>query len=117
MPKYCFVCETCGHEIERITSSKVETLECSKCKAMMKRKFPNIGSQKVTEVVDSFTNVRHEEDHKSKLQDRKTEHYWTVEVPRLVQSGTYSIETMLAEGWVIYNDKGELIINKPPSKR
>jgi hypothetical protein len=81
----------------------------------MQRQFPSSGSQKTTEVVDSFTNVRNEEDQKKKTKDRRTEYFWEVEVPRLIQ--TYSLQTCLEEKWLVYNDKGELVINKPPSKR
>ena len=95
-------------------STKTEETPCT-CGFTMKRNFPSNGSQKVTEVVDAFTNIRHEVDHNKNLKDRKTEYFWEVEVPRLVQ--TYSIQTCLEEGWLVYNDKGELVINKPPSKR
>lgn len=81
----------------------------------MARQFPSYGSKKVTETVDPYTNVRQEEDQKKINQDRKTEYFWEVEVPRLVQ--TYSVQTCLEEGWLVYNEKGELVINKPPSKR
>jgi len=83
----------------------------------MTRQFPNSGSQKVTEVVDSFTNVCREEDEQKKNKDRRTEYFWEHEVPRLVQSGIYTTQTMLEEGWVTINDKGEMVINKAPSKR
>jgi hypothetical protein len=45
----------------------------------------------------------------------KEDYFWEVEVPRLVQ--TYSTETCIENGWLKYNDKGELVINKPPKKR
>lgn len=35
-------------------------------------------------------------------------------VPRLIQ--THSLETALEEGWLVYNDKGELEIGKPKKK-
>jgi hypothetical protein len=81
----------------------------------MQRQFPGSGSQVTKEVVDPFTNVRTASDEKQQNKDRKTEHFWENEVPRLIQ--TYSIETCLEEKWLIYNDKGELVINKSPSKR
>jgi hypothetical protein len=81
----------------------------------MKRQFPGSGTQQVREVVDTFTNTRQAPDAKAENKARKTEYFWEVEVPRLIQ--TYSIETCLEEGWLVYNDKGELVINKPPSKR
>ena len=80
----------------------------------MKRLFPNIGSQKVTEVVDTFTNIKHEVDHRKNIEDRRIEHFWDVEVPRLIQ--TYSVETCIQEGWLVYNEKGELVKGKPSKK-
>jgi hypothetical protein len=114
MSKYRFLCQ-CGEEVERFVPLSREEIDCPKCHGKMKRQLPRNGSQKVREVVDSYTNVRQEEDQKKKTQDRRTEHFWEVEVPRLVQ--TYSLQTCLEEGWLIYNDKGELVINKPPNKR
>jgi len=94
----------------------VETLPCSVCGTTMLREFPNTNSAtEVREVVDAYTNRTWGKDHEAVLKKRKEDHYWEVEVPRLVQ--TYSTETCLEQGWLIYNDKGELVINKPPSKR
>jgi uncharacterized lipoprotein YmbA len=81
----------------------------------MDRQFPGSGSQAVREVVDSYTNTRTASDEKAQNLARKTEYFWEVEVPRLIQ--TYSIQTCLEEKWLVYNDQGELVINKPPSKR
>jgi hypothetical protein len=82
---------------------------------MMKRQLPGSGSQQVREVVDSFTNTRQTPDVKAENLARKTEYFWEIEVPRLIQ--TYSLATCLDEKWLIYDDKGNLVINKPPSKR
>ena len=114
MPKFRFLCD-CGQEIERFASPKTEETKCPACNGKMKRQFPGSGSHAVREVVDSFTNTRTTPDAKEQNKARKTEHFWDVEVPRLIQ--TYSLETCLQEGWLTYNDKGELVINKPPSKR
>jgi hypothetical protein len=115
MPKYRFFCENCQVEIERYASPKEERTECGMCMLPMQRQFPGSGSQAVREVVDTFTNVRTAPDEKAQNKARKTEHFWEVEVPRLIQ--TYSLQTCLEEAWLIYNDKGELVINKSPSKR
>lgn len=115
MPKFRFVCDACKAEIEIFASPKKETSKCSACGGEMKRQFPGNGSQRVREVIDPFTNVRTAPDEKEQNKARKTEYFWEVEVPRLIQ--TYSLETCLEEGWLVYNDKGELVINKPPSKR
>lgn len=115
MPKYRFICDACKREVERYTSTKVQESDCPSCNGVMKRQLPGAGSQVSREVMDSFTNVRTAPDEKQQNLARKTEHFWEVEVPRLVQ--TYSTQTCLEEGWLTYNDKGELVINKPPSKR
>lgn len=117
MAKYRFQCEKCGTIASCYASVSTETVNCGACHdGIAKRLFPNIGSKKVTETVDPFLNVRQEEDHKKQLEDRRLEYFWEVEVPRFVASGTYSMETMLAEGWLVYNEKGELVIGKPKKK-
>lgn len=115
MAKYLFKYTKCTSTVERYATVKTETIICKECFSTMTRLFPNIGSKKVTEVVDPYLNVRHEEDHKKQLDDRRTEHFWEVEVPRLIQ--TYSIQTCLEEGWLVYNEKGELVIGKPHKKK
>lgn len=116
MAKYRFQCEKCSAVVEQYASVKTEALPCKECDGTAKRLFPNIGSQKVTEIVDPFLNIRHEEDQRKQLENRRIEHFWEVEVPRFVQSGVYSMETMLAEGWLVYNEKNELVIGKPKKK-
>lgn len=116
MAKYRFQCEKCLATVERYVSSTVETQLCKECGGLAKRLFPNIGINKVTETVDPFLNVRHEDDHKKQIEDRRVQHFWEVEVPRFIQSGVYSMETMLAEGWLVYNEKGELETGKPKKK-
>jgi len=115
MPKYHFICDSCKADIERYASIKTEESKCPTCSGTMKRQFPNIGSQVVKEVVDKFTNTKHTINQKAEDAERKQDHFWTVQVPRLVQE--YGIQTCLEEKWLVYNDKGELVINKPPSKR
>ena len=115
MPKYRFTCVPCNKEYERFASPRQEILPCPLCKTDMHRELPSAGSQAVTEIVDSFTGVRNEDDQKLKTKDRRQEHFWEVEVPRLVQP--YSLQTCLEEGWLVYNDKGELVVGKQPKKR
>lgn len=116
MPKFRFICPVCKAEREKYVSVSVETIPCLSCEGQeMCRQFPGSGSQISREVVDDFTNVRTAPDEKEQNKARKTEYFWEVEVPRLVEK--YSLETCLDEGWLVYNDKGELVINKPPSKR
>ena len=82
----------------------------------MIRQLPNLSSEtEVREVIDPLTNRKWQQDQKELIKARRDQHYWEVEVPRLVQ--THSLETCLEQQWLKYNDKGELVINKPPSKR
>lgn len=116
MAKYRFQCEQCFKVVEKYTSVSTETLPCAECpSSWMRRLLPNVGSKKVTETVDSFLGIRQEDDYEKLTDDRRTEHFWEVEVPRLVQ--TYSTETCLQEGWLVYNEKGELVIGKPTKKK
>lgn len=116
MPKYIFSCTNCDSEITAYVASTVIEQTCQKCLAKMERKLPNIeGNTDVREVVDPLTNRKWSKDHQQIMKDRRETHYWEVEVPRLVEK--YSLETCLEQGWLVYNDKGELVINKSPSKR
>jgi hypothetical protein len=113
MAKYRFVCDKCSLQKTQFTSHKVEEISCE-CGAVMKRQVPVIAGQEVRETVDTLTNTKWKQDQKEILQKRKEDHFWTVEVPRLVQ--TYSLKTCLEEGWLKYNEKGELVIGKAPNK-
>lgn len=118
MAKYRFRCEECLAVIERYASTSMEVLPCKDCGASATRLFPNIGSKKVTELVDTFLGIHQEDDQRKQLENRRSEHFWQTEVPRFVQSGIYSTETMLAEGWVVYNERGEMVVAKgPPQKK
>jgi hypothetical protein len=115
MPKYNFTCPKCETKTHKYVPTTVEHIACV-CGEQMNRDLPNTNSAtEVREIVDPYTNKRWGKDHEAVMKKRKEDHYWEVEVPRLVQ--TYSLETCLEQGWLIYNDKGELVINKPPSKR
>lgn len=116
MPKYNFTCTKCETKTHKYVPTKVETIACAACGEQMNRDLPNTNSAtEVREIVDPYTNKRWGKDHEAVMKKRKEDHYWEVEVPRLVEK--YSVETCLEQGWLIYNDKGELVINKPPSKR
>lgn len=114
MPKYVFTCPTCGKSEQKFTSVKTSELDCT-CGAKQKRQLPNIAQQQVNETIDQYTGVKRDQNHVENIKDRRDEHYWNVEVPRFVQH--YSTETCIENGWLVYNEKGELVINKPPSKR
>jgi hypothetical protein len=115
MPKYYFECKMCFTKVHKYTSPDVEHIDCE-CGNSMNRLMPTIKDQtEVREIIDPFLNKTHLKDQDSIISKRKEQHYWEVEVPRLVEK--YSLETCLEQKWLIYNDKGELVINKPPSKR
>lgn len=114
MPKYNFTCLKCNTKTHKYVSVNIETVPCI-CGASMNRELPKTNSSEVRELVDPYTNVTWGKDHQAVMKDRKETHYWEVEVPRLVEK--YSLETCLEQKWLVYNDKGELVINKPPSKR
>lgn len=115
MPKYIFKCTNCGEEKTQYAPASVESFPCGNCDSSMCRQLPNITGQEVRETVDPILNTKWKQDHKEIIRDRHDDHYWEVEVPRLVQK--YSLETCLEQGWLVYNEKNELVINKPPRKR
>ena len=97
----------------------ITTAECPSCKSKMNRQLPNLGgSAEVREVVDSHTGVKWHEDQAKVINDRKRTYFWSVEVPRMVNSGVYAIETMLENKWVYYDERGTLITRtKPPESQ
>jgi transcription elongation factor Elf1 len=116
MPKYNFSCESCAHKTHKYVPSSTQNIECSECGKIMNRDLPNTNSPtEVRELVDPYTNITWGKDHEEVMKKRREDHYWGVEVPRLVEK--YSVETSIEQGWLIYKDKVELLINKPPSKR
>jgi len=115
MPKYRFICLDCSNELLKITSVETNLVKCCVCGGDAKRQLPNISGQQVNEVVNSYTNTTVNQNQSEILSKRREDHYWEVEVPRLIEK--YSLETCLENGWLVYNDKGELSTNKSPSKR
>lgn len=83
----------------------------------MLRQLPKLGGQEVKETIDKLTGRGRSIDHDELLLDRNTDHFWAVEVPRLVQSGIYGEDTMLENGWVYYDDNGKMHIHKKPLHR
>lgn len=116
MPKYVFQCSSCTFRQHKYVPSSVESLECPECKNMMNREMPNLaGPAQVTETIDSYTGATVDQNHAEQVKQRRDDYYWNVEVPRLVQK--YSVETCIENRWLVYDEKGNLVINKPPSKR
>lgn len=114
MPKYTFYCENCGKSKQMFTPSSTNEVECE-CHSKMTRQLPKIGVQRVTEVVDTYTGVTRDQDHNDLIKQRRDDHYWDVEVERLIL--TCSVETCIENGWLVYNEKGELVKGKAPHKR
>jgi hypothetical protein len=75
-----------------------------------KKKFFPVSVRK-TEVVDKYTNVSRIENQEKDLKIRSDRNYWLNVVPGLVNSGTYSKETMVEKKWIVVNEKGETVIN------
>lgn len=114
MPKYTFTC-ACGHSKQQLASISTKEITCDVCSASMTRSLPKLsGKANVTEVVDSHTGVKWGDDHIKEMEDRKRTHFWEVEVPRMVNSGVYAIETMLENRWVYFDDHGKLITRTRP---
>lgn len=118
MPKYSFTCSKCGFTEQKFTNSSIKSIDCKQCSSKMKRKLPKIlGNPEVTEVVDKYTRTVLHPNHKDNVEDRKKHHYWKHEVPRLVNSGIYELETMLNNQWVYFDEREELQIRTtPPDK-
>jgi len=119
MPKYTFECQTCHNTRQIYTSSKVKEIYCDSCGKDMLRNLPTLsGKSNVRETVDNYTGLTHSEDQRVVVEQRRDEYYWSVDVPRLVNSGTYSVETMFDMGWVYFDEKNQIQVNtKPPHKR
>ena len=118
MPKYTFACEKCGSLEQKFVDISTSSIPCHICPdTSMDRQMPNVKGVKTTETVDKYTNKKHVEDHKQMIDERKSDYYWSHEVPKLVNSGIYELGTMLQQGWVYYDEKHNLVTRtKPPQK-
>lgn len=76
-----------------------------------KKVFKSVKVRK-TEVVDKEANIAWTDGQEADIKQRSDRNYWLNEVPKLVNSGTYSRETMIEKGWIIVNEKGRTEINK-----
>lgn len=117
MPRYTFKCPHCESYEQKITDISTKEITCHHCGKVMSRQMPILKGIKTTEVIDKYTGVTHVADHKQQLTERKEDFYWSIEVPKLVNSGIYELGTMLQQGWVYYDEKHNLITRtKPPQK-
>jgi len=119
MPKYSFKCRQCESLIQMYVSRLTETVACKSCQDTMDRQLPTLnGPSNVREVIDKNTGITWTDGQQDMIKDRKSQYYWSVEVPRFVNSGTYSLETMLENQWIYVDDAGKIHTNtKPPDKR
>ena len=116
MPKYRYKCPKCNTEIQKLASIKDRTMPCE-CGNTMNRQMPKLKSPKVTEVVDKYSNKKHIEDQDRVRETRKLDYYWKHEVPKLVDSGIYGLDTMIQQGWVYYDEKHNLVTRTKPPQR
>lgn len=115
MAKYTFLCSKCNLSKKVYSNNSDISVTCD-CGETMIRQVPSINQSNVTEVVDSYLGVALQADNAQILKDRKDEHFWKYDVPRLVNK--YSVEHCLQNNWLFINDKGELEMHtKPPNKR
>lgn len=117
MARYTFICPKCASTIQTYVSSTCLSVQCS-CGEDMVRQIPKTSKPTVHEVPDKHSGKKLLENNAEELRARKERFFWEVEVPRLVQSGTYSMETMVANGWItMLEDKTFVVNTKPPSQR
>lgn len=116
MPKYSYKCKKCKAIWQQMNSVSANTSPCP-CGGIAARQMPKLSGVRNTETVDKITNKKHIANQKEIVKERKLDYYWEVEVPNMVNSGTYSIETMLEQGWVYHNEKGELVTRTKPIQK
>lgn len=115
MPKYTFTCHTCGDSRQEYVPVSVKDITCGRCDSAMIRQMPILADKvEVKELIDSHQGVSWKEDQQKLVKDRKRTYFWEIEVPRMVASGIYSLETMLENKWVYYDDKGNLVTRTNP---
>ena len=118
MPKYRFTCSVCENQQSAIVSAKINNIVCALCNNSMHRNMPILnGPSTTSEVVDKYTGITQIDDQPLIIKDRKEDYYWSVEVPRMVNSGTYSLETMLENSWIYVDDSGKIHVNTKPLKK
>ena len=116
MPKYTYLCPN-GHIEQIFADHNRQECICTTCGELAHRKLPKLSGQEVRETVNKHLGTTWKQDQGEMLKERKADYFWEVEVPRMVNSGVYSLETMLENGWVYYNEKNELVTRtKPPQK-
>ena len=118
MARYTFWCEYCGATEQVYVPSSCFQRTCSKCNQEMARQIPKVSKPTVHEITDKRMGKKLIENNQEEIRIRKEHFFWEVEVPRLVQSGVYTMETMVANQWItMLDDKTFTVNTKPPSQR
>jgi hypothetical protein len=113
MPQYRFFCKKCQKEEVRVVPLSWDFVPCS-CGGAMEKQLPILKKVVTKEKVDVSRNIDWIDDQEKILEDRSREHFWKVEVPRLVQSGEYSIKTMMENGWIYIDENGNQKMRTTP---
>lgn len=115
MPKYTYHCKQCDDKKQFYKNINITSIDCQ-CGSQMERQVPSVNSPSVRETIDSYTNIMVDPDNRNILEERSSDHFWQVIVPRLCQE--HSIEHCLKEGWMYIDEKGNLKTHtKPPHRR
>ena len=119
MPLYTYKCESCGWLKQKREKFIVKSVVCLDCGDTATRQVPKLsGHSESQEIVNKTTGVTVSNNQKRDLRVRSDKYYWEVEVPRLVNSNVYTVETMLENGWITLLEDGSIEINnKPPQTR
>lgn len=116
MPKYTFQCTKCGHKKAAYANADTRSVRCQSCNSLAVRLPPSTNKANVTELIDPYSGVHLSPEYRNEMDQRSLDHFWAVEVPRLV--GEYPEAECIANGWLYRNEKGELCIQtKPPNRR
>jgi len=76
------------------------------------------GAVSITEVVNKYTGQTQKQDQSIMVKERRAIYYWSIEVPRMVSSGVYGVDTMLQQGWIWFDDNKQMqVYTKPPHER
>jgi hypothetical protein len=116
MPKYTYLCPN-GHRDQIFADHDRKECVCTTCGEIAKRQMPKLAGQETRELIDKHLGTVWKQDQKEMVQERKADFFWEVEVPRMVNSGIYSLETMLENQWVYYDEKNNLVTRTKPPKR
>lgn len=96
MPKYNFLCDTCGREKEKICASSVTEADCG-CGGKLKRLLPRSLSTTVMEMKDPYRGKQLPKGHQEKMRERFNQHHDKYEVEEKIDK--YGQEDAQKFGW------------------